>query len=82
MQGREKKMENYVGIDISKRYFDLYSLPQGKQHQLENNREGIRQCLKMLTDSKPRLIVMESTRWIRGCPGDRASSGRLNCSCG
>lgn len=61
MQGREKKMENYVGIDISKRYFDLHSLPQGKQHQFENNREGILQCLKMLADSKSRLIVMEST---------------------
>jgi len=61
MQEREKKMENYVGIDISKRYFDLYSLPQGKQHHFENTPEGIRRCLEVLTETKPVLIVMEST---------------------
>jgi len=61
MQGREQKMENYVGIDISKRYFDLYCLPEGKQYRFENNQKGIRQCLKLLADIKPKLIVMEST---------------------
>lgn len=61
MQGREKKMENYVGIDISKRYFDLHCLPEGKQHRFENNQKGIRQCLKLLADIRAKLVVMEST---------------------
>jgi transposase len=60
MQGREF-MENYVGIDISKRYFDIYCLPQAKQLQFENNRNGISQCLKLLSENKPRLTVMEPT---------------------
>jgi len=55
------KMENYIGIDISKRYFDLHCLPEGKQHQFENNQKGIQQCLKLLADIKPKLVVMEST---------------------
>jgi len=54
-------MENYIGIDISKRYFDLHCLPEGKQHQFENNQKGIQQCLKLLADIKPKLAVMEST---------------------
>jgi transposase len=54
-------MENYVGIDISKRYFYLHILPEDKQHHFENDHKGIRQCLKMLTDLRPKLIVMEST---------------------
>jgi len=54
-------MENYVGIDISKRYFDLHILPEDKQHHFENDHKGIRHCLKMLTDLRPKLIVMEST---------------------
>jgi transposase len=61
MQGREQKMENYVGIDISKRYFDLHILPKDKQYHFENNQKGIRQCLKLLADIKPKLVVMEST---------------------
>lgn len=54
-------MENYVGIDISKRYFDLHCLPKGKQHQFENNQKGIDQCSRLLTGMKVNLVVMEST---------------------
>jgi transposase len=54
-------MGNYVGIDISKHYFDLYCLPDGKQYQFDNNQKGIRQCLKLLTDIRAKLVVMEST---------------------
>lgn len=54
-------MENYIGIDISKRYFDIHCLPEGKQHRFENNPDGIGQCLKLLTNMKPKLVVMEAT---------------------
>lgn len=54
-------MGNYVGIDISKHYFDLYCLLDGKQYQFDNNQKGIRQCLKLLTDIRAKLVVMEST---------------------
>jgi len=54
-------MENYVGIDISKRYFDIHCLPEAKQLRFENNRNGISQCLKFLSENKPKLTVMEST---------------------
>jgi len=55
MQGREQKMEYYMGIDISKRYFDICCLPEGQQRRFENNNKGIRQCLKMLIDLRPKL---------------------------
>jgi len=34
MQGREF-MENYVGIDISKRYFDIHCLPEQNNFDLK-----------------------------------------------
>ena len=53
--------QTYIGIDISKRHFDLYVLPESKEYQFENNNQGIRQCLHRLCEAKPKLIVMEAT---------------------
>lgn len=55
------KSQTYIGIDISKNFFDLHSLPDGQDHHFEYDRKGIQQCLKMLKSSKPKLIVMEAT---------------------
>jgi len=55
------KSQTYIGIDISKNFFDLHSLPDGQGHHFEYDRKGIQQCLKMLKSSKPKLIVMEAT---------------------
>jgi transposase len=54
-------MENYIGIDISKCYFDVHCLPEKKQLRFENNQRGIAGCLKLLSHIKPKLVVMEST---------------------
>ncbi len=54
-------MEKYIGIDISKRYFDIHCLPEGKQLRFDNNHNGICQCLKLLADMNPKLVVMEAT---------------------
>jgi transposase len=53
--------QTYIGIDISKRHFDLYILPEGKEYRFENNPQGIRQCLHALRQVRTKLIVMEST---------------------
>jgi transposase len=55
------KSQTYIGIDISKKFFDLHSLPDGQGQHFEYDRKGIQQCLKMLKSSKPKLIVMEAT---------------------
>jgi transposase len=54
-------MENYVGIDIAKRTFDICWLPEQQVQQFENNTKGIRQAAGMLAKRKPNLVVMEAT---------------------
>jgi transposase len=53
--------QTYVGVDISKGYFDLHMLPEGKDDRFENNTEGIRQCTRTLREARAKLIVMEAT---------------------
>ena len=54
-------METYVGIDIAKYTFDLCCLPEQKMQQFENNAEGIRKAIKVITKLQPKLVVMEAT---------------------
>lgn len=54
-------MEHYVGIDISKRHFDLHLKPEAKEHLFENTPKGIAACCKLLAELTPQRIVMEAT---------------------
>ena len=40
-QGRDINMEHFVGIDISKRHFDLHLNPENQSYQFDNNTAGI-----------------------------------------
>jgi transposase len=61
VQGRESAMDVYVGIDVSKRFFDLYDLVEGHGERFDYNPAGIGACLKYLLRRSPVLVVMEST---------------------
>jgi len=50
-----------VGIDISKYYFDLHLLPEGKTAHYANTTEGIQQCHQFLLEVRPERIVLEAT---------------------
>ena len=54
-------MEHFVGIDISKRHFDLHLKPEGQDYHFDNNTAGVMQCVKLLAQRRPHLIVMEAT---------------------
>jgi transposase len=54
-------MENYIGIDIAKRTFDICCLAEQQVRQFENNTKGISQAVRMIVKLKPKLIVMEAT---------------------
>ena len=54
-------MKNCVGIDISKRVFDVHILKDNKDLHFEYTDEQIKECKKILTQIKPELIVMEAT---------------------
>jgi len=54
-------MKNCVGIDISKRVFDVHILKDTKDLHFDYNDEQIKECKKILTQIKPELIVMEAT---------------------
>lgn len=54
-------MENYVGIDIAKRFFDVCCCTNGQVVHFEYTNGGIAKCVKKLADLKPKLIVMEAT---------------------
>ena len=61
VQGRESAMEVFVGIDVAKRFFDLYDLGEGHGERFEYSAAGVNACLKYLVHHAPALIVMEST---------------------
>jgi len=54
-------MKTFVGIDVAKAHFDLYDTTTGRHVRFENNRTGIKGCLKSLISLNPRLIVLENT---------------------
>jgi transposase len=54
-------MKNCVGVDISKRTFDVHILKNSKDLHFDYNDEQIKEFLKILTQVKPELIVMEAT---------------------
>jgi transposase len=54
-------MNCYVGIDIAKAHLDAYDTETGCHIRFENNRDGIRQCVKHLNSLEPQLIVLENT---------------------
>ena len=54
-------MENYIGIDIAKRTFDICCLAEQKVQKFENNTKRIRQAVRMIARLKPELVVMEAT---------------------
>ncbi len=53
--------EQWVGIDVCKKYLDIYVRPLGKLFQVTNDQEGISQLVKTLKEIKPELIVLEAT---------------------
>jgi transposase len=54
-------MKNCVGIDISKRFFDVHILKDNKDLHFDYTDEQIKKFKKILTQIKPELIVMEAT---------------------
>ena len=54
-------MKTYLGIDVAKRFFDLYDSTEEKHQRFDNNRQGIAACVQDLKNRQPTLIVMENT---------------------
>ncbi len=54
-------MKNCIGIDISKRAFDVFILEKDKAFLMNNDSEGINQCVKLCHQIQPELVVMEAT---------------------
>ena len=54
-------MKTYLGIDVAKRFFDLYDSTEEKHQRFDNNRQGITACVQDLKNRRPTLIVMENT---------------------
>lgn len=56
-----KNLAAWVGIDVSKRYLDVYIRPQSQALRVSNNHSGIIELGKILQSIKPELIVLEAT---------------------
>lgn len=54
-------MKKHVGIDISKKFFDLHILEEGKNMHFEYTPKQIKKCVKLLGNNDVELIVMEAT---------------------
>ena len=48
--------KNYVGIDISKRFFDVAINPSGKYHRFDNNNKGYNAFAKWMKVSSKYLV--------------------------
>ena len=54
-------MTTYIGIDVAKRFFDLYDTAAQKHAHFENTPAGIKTCMDQLAPRRPALIVLENT---------------------
>ncbi len=55
------EQQQWVGIDVCQKYLDVYIRPIGKLFQVTNDDSGIAELIKILTEIKPELIVLEAT---------------------
>jgi transposase len=53
--------EHYVGIDMSKDWFDVAILGQKSTKQLANTKRGIRELVRWMSQVQPQFIVVEAT---------------------
>ena len=54
------EQKHWVGIDVCQKYLDIYIRLVEKLFQLTNDEDGIRELTKILTEIKPKLIVLEA----------------------
>lgn len=54
-------MHNFIGIDISKKKFDVHFLSNGSSQCFDYNSDQINVFIGMVCESRPELIVMEAT---------------------
>jgi transposase len=54
-------MEKFVGIDVSKNFFDVCLGVKGKIIHFDYTKEQVEKCVGLIEDFKPELIVMEAT---------------------
>lgn len=54
-------MRQCIGIDVSKKFFDMYVLTTNQSERFSNDDKGITQCLLRCRQQSPELIVMEAT---------------------
>ena len=54
-------MTTYIGIDVAKRFFDLYDTASQKHDHFENTPSGITVCVEHMLPRQPTLIVLENT---------------------
>ena len=53
--------EHFVGIDISKDWFDVAVLGEKGTRQFTNAKKGIRELVRWMNQLQPQLIVVEAT---------------------
>lgn len=53
--------EVFIGIDVSKRWFDMAVWGQNTDRQFSNDEPGILQMVKLLTELSPTLVVLEAS---------------------
>ena len=75
-----ENIAQWVGIDVSKRYLDVYVRPQGLALRVENKNSGIVKLTEKLQSLKPELIVLEATGGMELDVAEHLSSAGLGVS--
>lgn len=75
-----EKIAQWVGIDVSKHYLDVYVRPQQLALRVKNNLSGIVNLSEQLQSIKPELIVLEATGGMELEVAEKLSSAGLAVS--
>jgi hypothetical protein len=64
--GKEARMDLYMGIDVSKARLDVAARPEGEAWSLPNDEEGVEELLGRLGVMRPALVVLDASRVAGG----------------
>jgi transposase len=54
-------MENYVGIDVSKRFFDVCFGVDGNVKHFDYTKQEVKKCAEKISQYQPAMVVLEAT---------------------
>jgi hypothetical protein len=62
----KSEADRFIGIDVSKAWFDVHVRPDGAAFYCTTDSEGLAELIGRLTPLRPRLVVLEASSGYEG----------------